>query len=317
GTDGVTPQQNDAEHLFPVSIGTRPREFWVTGQTLCDPKKSSTSKQIADATFNISYIDGAVCSGDVYLDVVGFGNLPRSVTHAIEAAINVSQDLTTDAAMSGIFGFGFGTYNTIKPDPQPSFFKSFIPTLKAPVFTIDLKRNGIETLNFGFLGYNAWTGPITYVPLINGAEDWVAGFSGYTVAGSGIHQLEMYATIDSGTGAILLDKNAVDDYYSHISGAWYDDFNKGKVFPCKATVPDFTLHLSEDMTNTRKNLTIPGDYLRWGEISTPFSSSRRGNCLGGIQIAKEPGNLILGDMLLKSVFAVFDVGDRRIGFADK
>lgn len=84
----------------------------------------------------------------------------------------------------------------------------------------------------------------------------------------------------------------------------YDQLGEpiGIVFPCSGKLPDYTVGVGSG------RYVIPGSLLNFGpyEDGSDF-------CVGGVQEGSNPS--IFGDVVLKQIFAVFDDGNRRIGFA--
>lgn len=77
------------------------------------------------------------------------------------------------------------------------------------------------------------------------------------------------------------------------------------MYPCSATPPSFTFGVGS------ARITIPGEYIDFGPISTGSSS-----CFGGIQSSAGIGINIFGDVALKAAFVVFDgASTPRLGWA--
>jgi hypothetical protein len=147
------------------------------------------------------------------------------------------------------------------------------------------------------------------------------------------------AIADTGTTLLLLGKDVVDLYYSSgvpraqrnvsIGGIW--------TYPCAGeALPDFEMGFKNGWV-----ATVPGRFMNYSVMPDDLSTwyvlpLSRTSCLswrrGGIQPWKKGLTLfsmgglqafgledfgILGDIFLKAVYAVFDVGGARIGFADK
>lgn len=164
GSDTNIPQQYDSEYLAAVQIGTPAQtlkldfdtgssDLWVfstltasnevNGQTLYNPKKSTTSKLLSGESWSISYGDGSSSSGTVYSDVVAVGGLTVK-GQAVEAAKQVSSEFTSDPS-SGLLGLAFSSINTVTPRQQKTFFDNASPNLRSPLFTADLKHQaGME-----------------------------------------------------------------------------------------------------------------------------------------------------------------------------
>lgn len=91
-----------------------------------------------------------------------------------------------------------------------------------------------------------------------------------------------------------------------MQGAQEDPTQGGFTFPCSANLPDFGIEIGG------KTFTIPGSYINYAPVSG-------GTCFGGIQANTGIGFTILGDVFLKSVYAIFDdsQGAPRLGFAEQ
>jgi len=324
GTVSATPLQFDREYLSPVQIGTPAQtlqldfdtgssDLWVfssqtpnsqeNGQVEYNPSKSSTAQTLTGATWSISYGDGSSSSGDVFLDKVSIGAVTVS-NQAVESAEMVSSSFSSDTSSSGLLGLGFNSINTVKPTKQNTFFENAINTLASPVFTANLKKAEAGNYNFGYIDTTEFTGTITYTPVDNSNGFWGFTPSGYAVGTAAFNGTSFAAIADTGTSLLLLPDDIVDAYYAQVSGAAVDDTQGGFVFPCSATLPDFTFGVGSYRG------VIPGDYMNYATVDST-------NCFGGIQSNSGVGFSIFGDVALKAQFVVFDGGNTRLGFAAK
>ncbi|KAH8668039.1 aspartic protease [Tricladium varicosporioides] len=318
------PTSFDREYLSPVSIGNPPQtldldfdtgssDLWVfssetakelvNGQKLYTPAKSVTSQALKDHTWSISYGDGSSCSGTVVHERVTLGSLTYE-SQAVEVANIVSSSFTQDTASSGLLGLAFSSINQVKPTAQKTWVDNMAGSLAAPVFTVDLKKGAVGSYNFGSIDSSKYTGNISYVPVNNKKGFWQVMGSGYQVGKKAFVSTQIDTIADTGTTLLLLPLAVVKAYYAEVKGATYSADYGAYVFPCTATLPDFTFGMD------KYRGTIPGSFIKYGTITTS-------TCYGGIQ---DKGNMpfsIFGDILLKAQFVVFDVGNNRLGFASK
>lgn len=173
-TDVALTEMNDLEYLSPVQVGdtmmrldfdTGSSDLWVfsnqlpssqlAGHAVYNTGNNGTGKEMQGSTWKISYGDGSGADGLVYADKVVVGGA-TATAQAIEAATSISTEFMTENA-DGLMGLGFGTFNTIRPQSQPTFFENIKSSLQQPVFTVSLKKNASGTYDFGFIDPNKYT----------------------------------------------------------------------------------------------------------------------------------------------------------------
>ncbi|KAH6651391.1 aspartic peptidase domain-containing protein [Chaetomium tenue] len=328
GTVETNPEANDVEYLTPVSIGTPEQvlnldfdtgssDLWVfssqtkksevDGQTVYNPTKSSTAKELEGYTWQISYGDGSYSGGNVYTDTVTVGGLDVP-SQAVEVATQVSDEFTSDPNNDGLLGLGFSSINTVEPKSQKTFFDNAMPSLDSPLFTADLKASAPGHFTFGYINPDAYIGNITYTPVDSSGGFWAWKSSGYAVGSGSFKTTTFQGIADTGTSLLLLPSSVVTAYYRQVRGATYDSTQGGYTLPCSGPVPDFAFGVGDKGTM----ITVPGDYITYA----PTSSSGE-TCFGGIQPDTGIGISIYGDVALKAAFVVFDGGNMQLGWASK
>lgn len=256
--------------------------------------------------------DGSYATGNVWKDHVDLGGIVVQDA-VVESAVTVSRSLASDNHFSGMMGLAYRQPSQVLPS-QPTLLGLLGPLLDEPLFTVDLRWHDAGVYRFGAVDDAAYTGQITWVPLAERASFWEFAFASFNVASSRVWLLSSWRAIaDTGTTLILLPPDLVALYYADVAGSRFNDTLQAWVFPCAAVLPDF--HLGFGGGGGGWHATVPGRYLTYVAMSNYDPGST--DCYGGIQ---ENGGLpfaILGDVFLKAVFAVFDEGGARVGFADK
>lgn len=274
-------------------------------QTLYNPQNSSTSKHLRGEAWNVLYGDGAGASGIVYLDRVQLGETFFD-QQAVQAAVQVSRALTNDPFSSGILGLGMSSGNTVRPTKQKTYIDNIKNDLALPLFTANLQKGQPGNYNFGYLNQSEYKGEIGYAPVERGAAYWKISFPGYQVGMGGEFEATPWTGIvDTGTSLLLLPKVMVENYYAQVPGSYYDRYFGMMVFPCTAKLPDFIFYV-EDYIGI-----VPGHYINYGK------ASRGLDCYGGIQSSETVPFAVIGAILIKSQFVVFDAGNMQVGFAAK
>lgn len=266
-----------------------------------DYYKADSSKQLQGYTWKISYGDGSGAAGKVYADKVVVGGV-TATRQAVEAATSVSSTFTQDTNTDGLLGLAMSSINTVQPQQQTTFFDTVLPQLAKPVFAVNLKYHAAGTYDFGVIDSSKYTGSITYINADTSQGFWGFSATAYSV-GTATTSARISGIFDTGTTLIYTDDSIVRAYYSKVSGAQLDSQQGGYVFPCSATLPNFSI------TVGGVKQVVPGKYINYA----PASGS---TCFGGIQSDSGIGFSIFGDIFLKSKYVVHEMGDTpRIGLA--
>ncbi|KAF4948237.1 hypothetical protein FSARC_13783 [Fusarium sarcochroum] len=326
GTASATPPQYyDSQYVVPVKIGTPAQttylnfdtgssDLWVfstdtyqpdqAGHILYNPDKSKTSKRLSGQTWSIKYGDGTGASGIVYTDKVAVGNTYVN-KQAVQSATEVSDGIAADKFAHGIMGLAMSSLNTVRPTPQKTYFQNVQDSLSVPVFTANLKKGGAGNYNFGYINKGEYYGNIQFAKVIKGSPWWQLTLEGYrNGAGAPWHKYNYSAIVDTGTTLLLLPSRITSQYWKKVKGAKVDPDYGVWVFPCSSTLPSFYFGFG----NYRGK--VPGNYINYGRLTTT-------TCYGGIQNSDGIGFAILGDILLKAQFVVFDLKGSQVGFANK
>ncbi|KAL9598616.1 MAG: hypothetical protein Q9219_004361 [cf. Caloplaca sp. 3 TL-2023] len=328
GSVTTTPTEYDSEYLTPVTIGgqqlnldfdTGSSDLWVfstelppeqtNGHDIYDPSNSTTAQKIEGATWSITYGDQSSSSGIVYTDTVTVGSTTFA-GQAVELANKISDQFQQDAGNDGLLGLAFDTLNTVKPNAQKTFFSNVLPSLSAPLFTVDLKKGAPGTYDFGFIDAAKHTGDVTFVDADSSQGFWTFSTSGYSIGsgGGGVQSsAPIEAIADTGTTLLYLPDEIVDSYYGSVDGAQNDQQQGGYTYPCSAALPDISFGIGG------YTAVVPGSYVNYAPVDESGTT-----CFGGIQSSAGIGLNIFGDIFLKSQFVVFQGGaNPQLGFAAK
>jgi hypothetical protein len=195
--------------------------------------------------------------------------------------------------------------NTVLPQQQKTFFDTVKSQLAQPLFAVTLKYHTAGTYDFGYIDKTKYTGPITYIDADDSQGFWGFSASAYSI-GTSTTQKTVSGILDTGTTLIYTDPTIVRAYYAKVSGAKNDSQQGGYIFPCTASLPDFSI------TVGGVKQTVPGKYVNYAPIGD-------GTCFGGIQTDDGIGFSIFGDIFLKSKYIVHEMGSSgpRLGFAQQ
>ncbi|KAI9849097.1 MAG: hypothetical protein M1837_005327 [Sclerophora amabilis] len=339
GEVGAEDQQNDAEYLAEVCIGTPAQKFnldfdtgsadlwiWSTelpanvrsqdkGHSIFDPNKSTTYTP-TESTWQISYGDQSSASGIVGMDTVTIGGLSVK-DQAIELANDLSSEFVQGAG-DGLLGLAFGSINTVQPKPAQTPVENMITQSDIPkdmeLFTAKLGSwrdadepdKGESFYTFGYIDQEtvAASGQdIHYTPVDNSQGFWMFDSASATVNEQSVARPNNTAIADTGTTLALVDDATCEAIYNAIPGAMYDSGNQGYVFPSSTTaenLPVVTFAVGDRQFTVQKE-------------NLGFADAGNGMVYGGIQSRGDMSFDILGDTFLKGIYAIFDQGNSRFG----
>ncbi|KAG1749570.1 aspartic peptidase domain-containing protein [Suillus lakei] len=267
------------------------------GQDRYNPN-SSTSAQPLGTTFRVTYGDGSGAVGDVYKDTVSFAGF-KATAQTFGVATNATG--FSHEKYDGLMGMSFKSLSNFPADPV---FDTLVSQGAVPesVFAFKLASSGSE-LRVGGVNSALYKGSFTYTPVTKKAY-WQINGDGFGVNGkTAVNKFS--AIVDSGTSLILGSPSQVKQLYAATDAT---EVEKGVyALPCSA-MPHVSITLGG------KSFALSTDSINLG----PTDSS--GNtCIGAIHASDSLGDRfgwILGDVFMRNVYTVFDVGNTRVGFAD-
>jgi len=308
----------DTQYIATIEIGTPPQSFvvipdtgssnlWVPSSKCLSPacflhhkydaSKSSTYVANGEA-FDIQYGSGAV-KGFLSQDVASMGGL--AVKNQVFA------EVTSESGLSFIFGKLDGivglAWPSISVDGITPYFQQLMAEgqVEKDLFHFYLNKDpkGESAMILGGIDTSFVEGPFSYVPLVN-TTYWEFLGDKVTV---GTHQAQagpFHAIADTGTSLIAGPPEAINALLANIkvnSDCSNIDANPNVTFTIGGK--DYVL--------------TPKDYV------LQVTSFGKTECLAGfmpIQLPPQIGPLfILGDVFLSTYSAVFDVGNKQVGFA--
>jgi hypothetical protein len=321
GSDPAVPSDSyDSSYLSPVTVGsntlhldfdTGSADLWVFSSLQAQSSLSGhdyyhvdPSKKKSGYSWRISYGDGSGAGGQVYADKVTVGAV-TATSQAVEAATSVSAQFSQDVATDGLLGLAMSSINTVSPRQQTTFFDTVKSQLAKPLFCVNLKYHAAGTYDFGYIDSSKYTGPITYVNADTSQGFWGFSASAYSIGSGSSVRASISGILDTGTTLMYVDSDIAQSYYSRVSGAQNDDSQGGYIFPCTATLPDFSI------TVGGVKQVVPGRFINYSPVGD-------GTCFGGMQPNDQIGMSIFGDIFLKSKYIVHESnGSPRLGFAQQ
>ena len=253
------------------------------------------------------YGDGSTASGECGTDTLVLGGLSVE-NQVIETASKVSTQFSR-ATGDGLIGLAWGKINTVtdhgKPDPQPTPVENMIEQKDIPkeseLFTsafYSTRDEGKESFfTFGYIDQDLLKSlgeDIHWTKVDNSKGFWSVPSESVSINGKKIKTEGNTAVMDTGTSLALVSDEVVDALYAKIHGTTYDEDSQGYIIPSNVTLeelPEFKVAIGDKLFVIQKESLL-------------FSPIEGGSWYGGVQ---SRGNLdfdILGDVALKSIYAV-------------
>ena len=319
----------NAQYYGEITIGTPPQKFevifdtgssnlWVPGGkcTSCgshvkyDSANSSTYIKNGKV-FNIRYGSGPV-SGYLSNDTVNFGNI--DIRNSTFAEITLETGMAfSRGKFDGILGLG---WKTISVDGIEPIFNQMIDKglVKSPVFSFYLpSKSGEEgELILGGIDTQKYTGELFYVPLATETY-WGITMNKFSIGGESISDVG-YAIVDTGT-SLLAGPTADVKGLAEKVGATPTMMNPNEyTVQCDTlgSMPSITVNLCNEEKKCKDFILSPKDYV------LQMSVYGYKICILGVLGIDIPHKKlwILGDPFIRKYYTVFDVGQKRMGFAN-
>lgn len=240
------------------------------------------------------------------MDVVNIGGATVT-SQAVELATAISGSFIDDTSSDGLLGLAFSNLNSVQPTQQKTFFDNIQSSLEQPVFTADLDQTGQGTYEFGAI--NPAAGNISFTKVDSSTGFWQFNAATYSIAGKSATSTGAQASIvDTGTSLMLLNDDIVTAYWGQVQGAQNSEEQGGFIYPCSAsaTLPEIAVAVGD----SGYMAGVSGKGLEYAQIDST-------NCFGGLQSNAGQEMQILGDVLIRQHYVVFDGGNTQVGFAAK
>lgn len=333
----VTVGEGKNAQSFNIVFDTGSADFWLystlflepdrfegnVSHSIYDPFNSTTAKPSDQVFINIYGLGNA--SGVVFLDTVSFAGFELK-NQPVEAAMFTDPDFLDpqDFELDGIFGLYALGPTAVFPPPRDMILKNMffggsnVPEEK--VFTALLTRPGEPDgfFTFGFIDEEVIGNmTINFTPLIqttnkNITSFWAVSTPVAIINGEPLANENGFSVVDTGTTLILLPDNILPAIYKPLNGV-FDNKTGLWLFPANFTesqLPSVNLPIGEF------NLTLKPNDIIFDNTTFP------GLIIGSIQPTGGLGISVYGDIWLRNVYAIFDMGsgnrtDFRFGFVPR
>jgi len=274
----------------------------ASSKTKYDPASSSTYKPNG-TSFEIQYGTGSM-KGFVCHDVLTIGELQVDVDFA--AATNEPGATFKVAKFDGILGLGWPSISVdgITPVMQRLAEERVIDSY---MFGFYLQSDTSQTGELTLGGYDKTKAPsLTWVPVTQ-ENYWSVNLQRMSFNGW-VGTNVTWAIVDSGTSVLVGPTDDVKEIASRLGAT--SVVNGEFMVDCDATLPDMSLTLGSG-THTA-TLTVKGNDLRI-KICRFIIICECLLAIAGMDL-REP-LWILGDVLMRDYYTVFDFGNAQVGFA--
>lgn len=286
-------------------VDTGASTTWVMGSgctsTACTkhntfgPNDSKTYNDTG-SNYSVEYGSGEV-SGHVVSDSISIAGLKVTIPFGVA---NVTSDQFSQFPFEGILGL------SMVPNTWLAYVRD-AKLIQSNVFGIALARNSDGTndgeIAFGGPNKAKFKGDISYTDIQSG-NSWAIPMDDVLYDGNSANVKGRQAYIDTGTTFVFGPPDDVKALYALVPGSKTTDKGQTYTVPCNS--------------NASVSFSFSGQ--TWMASAKDFTSAPNsdGTCFGNVYgMEFVPGAWLLGDMFLKNVYTVFDVDQKRIGFANR
>ncbi|KAG0706898.1 aspartic peptidase domain-containing protein [Suillus ampliporus] len=325
--DGIVPLTNQGTDLWygEIEVGTPTQKFNVSidtgstdlflpsvlcglsceGHTKYNAAQSSTAKnlgKIAMLTYGEGEVIGQEYSDDVFLG--GYEALNKTFLVASQYASDFS---VPNFQPDGLAGFAFEQISALG---APSIFATISGSGVLPenVFSVKLSStSGESELYIGGTNADLYVEETLTYTAVTTQGYWEVDLEAVSRHGSTVAS-NATSIIDTGTTFIVTDDSAAAAYYEDIPGS-SSSTTEGITYytiPCE-TIGSYT----PTLTFGGRSFSVSEDTFNMGPASDGSS-----DCVGAIAAMSSVGFWVVGDVFLQNVYAVFDVKNLQVGFAE-
>jgi len=318
----------DLEYVGNITIGTPPQMFavildtgssnlWVPDKTCktCTKAKKNEFDSSASSTYKangqkweVSYGDGSDAQGILGVDTVTIGSDSNSLaipTTTFGQATKENNLMTEDPSFDGILGLAFTSLAVDNVIP-PVINAINQGLLDQPIFMVWLEERGdVDNTPGGYITYGGLDtthcgAVIAYQPLSS------ATYFQFKIDGvnSGSYSSSKGWQVISDTGTSFLGgPDGVISNLAKAAGATYSAQDETYYIDCKANAPDLNIVIGGKTYGIQaKNMIVDA-----GNGQCYWAAFQMG---GGFGL-----DWILGDPFIRQFCNVYDLGNKRIGFA--
>jgi len=329
---GLDIEANDVGYIATVQLGTPPRDFrilmdsgsadlWV-GSQICQSEQgggcgnhtflgsdSSSTFVNKNKNFAVTYGSGSVQGGIIADDVSIAGlSLPG---HTFGVATLESVDFSADSVQfDGLMGLAQSTLSQQGvPTPIEALAQSGAVSDAIMAFKLGRVADGDNDgeVTFGGVDNTKFqAGTLVTYPNVNTQGFWEGALGGISVDGTDLGLTNRTAIHDTGTTLVIAPASDAAAVHAAIPGA-KSDGQGGFTIPCTSTaVVSLSFGGSEFSIDPRDLLFQPVD-----------PNDLTGDCVSGISSGQVGGadEWLVGDVFLKNVYFVTDVGKNQISLA--
>ncbi|QRV97504.1 aspartyl protease [Ceratobasidium sp. AG-Ba] len=290
----------------PVQVGTPPKTFNVdfdTGssdfflapdRTMRWEKPTDSGRASTANGFKISFGDGSSVVTEGRQDVVTMGGLAITNT-AVGAVTQLSPSFTNAGGdtSDGLMGMAFPVLAESKQNPYFTNLAKLSPTQGMMSFKFVGRNAPGSELTVGGMDTAAFTGLVAFSPVLTTQGQppsfWTIQMGSASVDGKNVTTLSQFATIDTGTSAIIAPQADAQSIYAAIPGSKLGA-NGLFTYPCKANP---TVALSFAGQSFAMN---PADM----SLGTDATNT---TCTGAIVPSAQRNAWLVGDSFLKNVYS--------------
>ena len=280
---------------------------------------ASSTHQVVNNDFNISYVDGSSANGQYVSDTITFGGVTIENFQFGLGEVSSSQQ--------GVLGIGYAInevqVNRAGLQPYPNLPVALVDggQIQSNAYSVWLNDLDASTGTILFGGVNAakYQGDLRTMPILQTYGNYyqiVVALTGLTVSGNKIRSDNLPSGVLLDTGATLtyLPNDIVTQIYNDVQAVFVG--SSGAAYAtCDQANRDSTL----DFDFSGQKISVP-----YNELFLDAGTDNFGNpltfqdgsvaCLFGVAPA-QGGTVVLGDTFLRSAYVVFDLANNEISMA--